>query len=146
MASNSTKPNATPASGCLSLGTSSSKLKHRNSGPCPSARFECCARQQPGQGGKSTPEAVPGLLRGPKTKPPHPTESFSGAIVTSQPWIQLSVKMWLVPVSLGQISASLGQISTVFSLIAPTVLKARTDARSGCHHIVHRYHSPESQN
>ncbi len=48
----------------------------RNSGPCPSAIFECCTRQHPGHGGhfgKPIQEGVPGLQRCPKAKPPRPT-------------------------------------------------------------------------
>jgi hypothetical protein len=54
--------------------------KLRNSGPCrPSARlkFECCSMQHPGHGGNfgKSVEGLPGLQRGPKTKPPRPTDS-----------------------------------------------------------------------
>ncbi len=51
----------------------------RNSGPWPSARFECCARQHPGHGGlfgKPIMEGVPGLQRDPKAKPPRLTYSI----------------------------------------------------------------------
>ncbi len=51
----------------------------RSLGPCPSARFGCCARQHPGHGshfGYPMKQRMPGLQRRPKAKPPRPTYSI----------------------------------------------------------------------
>ncbi len=61
----------------------------RNSGPSPSARFECCTMQHSGHAryfGEPIQEGVPRMQRGPKA----PRISSSGAIFTSAPRIPTS--------------------------------------------------------
>jgi hypothetical protein len=70
-----------------------------NSGPCPSARFDCCARQHPGHAGQFTKpmkEGVPGFSEAQRPSRPAPWIQSPGAIFTSQPRIQLtgSYALW----------------------------------------------------
>ncbi len=73
------KPSSTTLLGCSFPSPHLKGAGICNSGPCSSARFECCARQHPGHRGhfgKPIKEGVPGLQRGLKAKPPRPTYSI----------------------------------------------------------------------